>query len=100
MDKRSVAVIGQMRKVLDEGDEVRKYIRPKEGIGIYSMSRTLLEEHARRAGAMYKIGKLVLIVDMFIVSQRVLNKLNGMSDDKFKEAYSYSDCCRCRIEHP
>ncbi len=45
MDKRSVAVIGQMRKILDEGDEVRKYIRPKEGIRIYSMSRTLSEEH-------------------------------------------------------
>ena len=26
-------------------------------------------------------------VDMFIVSQRVLNELNGMSDDEFEEAY-------------
>ena len=81
MDKKSAVAIGQMKKILEEGDEVRKYVRPKEGIRIYSMSRTLLEEHAIKAGAMYKLGKLVLInveeFENYIISHRVIWNQDG-----------------------
>lgn len=33
MDKKSAVAIGQMKKILEEGDEVRKYVRPKPSSG-------------------------------------------------------------------
>ncbi|MCR5221383.1 MAG: hypothetical protein K6D90_00760 [Lachnospiraceae bacterium] len=58
--------INSLRKIMEEGDELRKFIRPKEAIRMYSLSRTFIEEIARESGAMYKIGKVVLInVDVF-----------------------------------
>ena len=46
--------INSLRKIMDEGDELRKFIRPKEAIRIYSLSRAFIEEIARESGAMYK----------------------------------------------
>ncbi len=53
--------INSLRKIMEEGDELRRFIRPKEAIRMYSLSRTFIEEIARESGAMYKIGKVVLI---------------------------------------
>ena len=53
--------INSLKKIMEEGDELRKFIRPKEATRIYSLSRTFVEEIARESGAMYKIGKVVLI---------------------------------------
>ncbi len=53
--------INSLRKIMEEGDELRRFIRPKEAIRMYSFSRTFIEEIARESGAMYKIGKVVLI---------------------------------------
>ena len=53
--------IKSLRKIMEEGDELRKFIRPKEAIRMYSLSRTFIEEIARESGAMNKIGKVVLI---------------------------------------
>ena len=56
--------LNQLRKVMDEGDDIRKFIRPQEGIRIYSLSRTFFNEIAKEAGAMYKIGKKVVLVEV------------------------------------
>ena len=61
MNAESEKSVNQLRKIMDEGDELRKFIRPKEAIRIYSLSRTFIEEIAKKSGAMYKIGKVVLI---------------------------------------
>lgn len=61
MNSESEKSINSLRKIMEEGDELRKFIRPKEAIRIYSLSRTFIEEIARDSGAMYKIGKVVLI---------------------------------------
>ncbi len=53
--------INSLRKIMEEGDELRKFIRPKEAIRIYSISRSFLEDVAKESGAMYKIGKVILI---------------------------------------
>ena len=53
--------INSLRKIMEEGDEMRKFIRPKEATRIYSLSRSFIEEIATEAGALYKIGKAVLI---------------------------------------
>ena len=53
--------INSLKKIMEEGDELRKFIRPKEATRIYSLSRTFIEQIARESGAMYKIGKVVLI---------------------------------------
>ncbi len=34
--------VNQLRKIMDEGEEFRKFIRPKEAIRIYSLSRTFI----------------------------------------------------------
>ena len=61
MNTESEKSINSLRKIMEEGDELRKFIRPKEAIRIYSMSRTYIEAIAKQSGAMYKIGKVVLI---------------------------------------
>ena len=61
MTTESEKSINSLRKIMEEGDELRKFIRPKEAIRIYSLSRAFIEEIARESGAMYKIGKVVLI---------------------------------------
>ena len=61
MNAESEKSVNQLRKILDEDDRMRKYIRPKEGIKIYSLSRTFFDEIAKKAGAMYKIGKVILV---------------------------------------
>ena len=53
--------INSLRKIMEEGDELRKLIRPIEATRMYSFSRAFIEEIARESGAMYKIGKVVLI---------------------------------------
>ncbi len=53
--------INSLRKIMEEGDELRKFIRPKEAKRIYSISRSFLEDVAKESGAMYKIGKVILI---------------------------------------
>ena len=57
MNAESEKSVNELRKIMDQGDELRKFIRPKEAIRIYSLSRTFIEEIAKEAGAMYKIGK-------------------------------------------
>ena len=61
MNAASEKSLYQIRKLLEEDDEMRKFIRPKEGIRKYSLSRTFFDEIAKKSGAMYKIGKVVLV---------------------------------------
>ena len=42
--------LNQLKKVMDEDDDIRKFIRPQEGAKIYGMGRTFLEETAKKAG--------------------------------------------------
>ena len=44
MNAASERSLNQIRKMLDEDDEMRKFIRPKEGTRIYSLSRTFFDE--------------------------------------------------------
>ena len=39
----------------------KKYVRYKEGAEIYSISQSLFERLAKQAGAIYKIGRAVLV---------------------------------------
>ncbi len=50
-----------LKKIMQEGDEERKFIRPKEAIRIYSMSRTSVGNISKKANALYRIGNLLLI---------------------------------------
>ncbi len=47
--------------LLKEFRRVKKYIRYEEGAEIYSMSTTKFRELAKRANAVYKIDKLVMV---------------------------------------
>ena len=55
------SILKRRKSVIQDGDEVRKFTRPKEAIRIYSMSRHYVEEVAHEAGALYKIGRVTLI---------------------------------------
>ena len=39
----------------------KKYVRYKEGAEIYSISQSLFERLAKQSGAIYKIGRAVLV---------------------------------------
>ena len=61
MNAESERSIRKLEKIMEDGDEFRKFVRPKEATRIYSLSRTFVDETAQKAGAMYKIGRVVLI---------------------------------------
>ena len=61
MTPENLKSIEKLERRLMEGDELRKYVRPKEATRIYSMSRTYVEIVAKEAGALRKIGRVTLI---------------------------------------
>lgn len=42
-------------------DKVKKFVRYKEGAEMYSMSLRKFQDLAKDAGAIYKVGKMVLV---------------------------------------
>ena len=79
MTPESEKSLNQLRVQLDDGEEPKKFIRPKDGEKIYSLGRTAFDNIARKAGAFYKIGKCVLInvsiLDEYIEKQRVTEEI-------------------------
>ena len=61
MTAENLKSIETLGRIVEEKKEARKFIRPNEAIKTYSMSRQFLENVAAEAGALYKIGKVVLI---------------------------------------
>ena len=45
----------------DKHDPKQKYVRVKEAIRLYPMSRTKLMEEALKCGALHKVGSITLI---------------------------------------
>lgn len=50
-----------MEENVNRKDKFKKFVRMKEGVEMYSMSRTSLTNLARDAKAIYKVGGIVLI---------------------------------------
>lgn len=66
MGPESEKSVNTLKKIMEDGDEERRFIRPKEAIRIYSMSRSSVGNIAKKANALYRIGGLLLIrVDKF-----------------------------------
>ena len=63
MTAESINSINQIRKLVDEEPEClkSKFIRAKQGIVIYNMSRPEFLKLAVQAGAAYKIGGMFLV---------------------------------------
>lgn len=49
------------RKKMNKKVDMKKFVRYKEGAFIYSMSQSKFQEFAKEAGAIYKVGKIVLV---------------------------------------
>lgn len=50
-----------MEEQKNKKDKFKKFVRMKEGVELYSMSRTTLTKRAREANAIYKVGSIVLL---------------------------------------
>lgn len=50
-----------MEEKSNKKDKLKKFVRMKEGVEMYSMSRTSLTNLAREASAIYKVGGIVLL---------------------------------------
>lgn len=75
MKPESEKSLNQLRAQLDDEEEPKKFIRPKDGVSIYGLGRTAFNNIARKAGALYKLDKCVLInvkiLDEYIEKFRV-----------------------------
>ena len=75
MTPESEKSLNQLRGQLEDSDEPKKFIRPKDGVKTYGLSRTTLNNVAKKAGALYRIDKCVLInvkiLDEYIEKFRV-----------------------------
>lgn len=67
MKEESKKSINQMKKLVGEdaakevSGENARYIRPKQGVEIYNMSRTQFVKLAAESGGLYRIGTLILV---------------------------------------
>ena len=63
MQEESVKSINKLREMVEAGEETgeRKFIRCKQGIQIYNMSRPQFIKLAVNAGAAYKINSMILV---------------------------------------
>ena len=81
MTPASEKSINKLIKLMDDGEEVRKFIRVKDAVSFYCIGRTLLVEKAKEAGALYKVGGVLLInakeFDLYIESCKVTNEEVG-----------------------
>ena len=80
MSPKSEKSIKQLEKIVKEDSEKRKFIRPKEGTYLYSMSRTKFDELATKAGAVYRLGKVVLINVKVFEEYLEQHRLSGEED--------------------
>ena len=66
MTKDNLETISSLGSMVSEDDIVRRYVRPNDAAKMYGIGRQYLENVATDAGALYKIGRVVLInVDAF-----------------------------------
>lgn len=68
MSEESLKSIRQVKKLVDEDPENvnKRFIRAKEGVEIYGISKTKFLELARAAGALYKLeGTCLINVEIF-----------------------------------
>lgn len=61
MSNASEKSLMKLRSLIEEENNIREYIRPKEGWTIYGLKRTTFQRLAMKAGAVYKVGTVVLI---------------------------------------
>ena len=61
MTKDNLETISSLGSMVSEDDIVRRYVRPNDAAKMYGIGRQFLENVAAEAGALYKIGKVVLI---------------------------------------
>ena len=61
MTNENLETIGSLSGMMDGNDIVRKFIRPNDAVRMYGIGRQYLENVAVDAGALYKIGRVVLI---------------------------------------
>ena len=61
MNAESEKSLNKLRDIIDLDDEERKFIRTKEAEQIYSIGRKVIYKIAKKSGAFYKVGKIVMI---------------------------------------
>ena len=61
MSNASGKSLMKLRSLIEEENNIREYIRPKEGWTIYGLKRTTFQRLAMKAGTVYKVGTVVLI---------------------------------------
>lgn len=54
--------LGRLKEMETGKDEKTRFLRAKEGVELYHMSRTTFMRLAQEAGALYKINQLVLVL--------------------------------------
>ena len=61
MTKKSEKSIGQIRKLVEEDRDIRKFMRLSDIEDVYSICRNKASVMAKKCGAFYKTGNVILI---------------------------------------
>ncbi len=61
MSEASEKSIAKLKKLIDDDERVKEYIRAEDALRVYSIGRRKLRQIAIEAGAYYKVGRMVLI---------------------------------------
>ena len=66
MKKESLRSLYQIKSMVDQDNEFKRYMRVQEAMRNYQLDRRLLQEIAIDCGALYKINSITLIdMDIF-----------------------------------
>lgn len=75
MSTASEKSLTRLKEIIEEDNNIKEYIRLKDGLTIYGLKMTTFRRMARRAGAVYKIGSVVLInkriFDTYLIEHKV-----------------------------
>ncbi|MCR5233117.1 MAG: hypothetical protein K6E53_04330 [Lachnospiraceae bacterium] len=61
MSNASEKSLTKLKEIMEEDNNLKEYIRLKDGLTIYGLKMTTFRRIAKRAGAFYKVGSVVLI---------------------------------------
>lgn len=68
MKKESVRALGQIKNLMEQQNQYKRYMRVQEATRNYQLDRRILCEIAKECGALYKINTITLIeMDTFVL---------------------------------